>query len=283
MRLFDAHNHLQDDRFAGQQETLVDTAKRAGVQRMVVNGACESDWQAVLALAQKSDIVIPSLGFHPWYLHECSPGWLDRLDSLLGGNAAAVGEIGLDRWILKQPASFLSTYSPAFGDREPASIDLQAAAFVAQLELAARHGVPASIHCLHAWGLLEEILRKHQRPATLILHSYGGPAEMVPGLARMGAYFSFPGYFLHDRKARQREAFKSVPIDRLLVETDAPDQVPPARWISHPLHDPATGKVLNHPANLESIYTGLAGYLELPEEELAARIESNFHAAFGDH
>lgn len=104
---------------------------------------------------------------------------------------------------------------------------------------------------------------------------------MVPGLARLGAYFSFPGYFLHERKARQRETFKCIPPDRLLVETDAPDQLPPERWITFPLHDPATHKPLNHPANLGSVYRGLAEFLGLPVDELAARVGVNFQNAFG--
>ena len=56
------------------------------------------------------------------------------------------------------------------------------------------------------------------------MHSYGGPKEMVTPFADLGAYFSLPGYYAHERKARQREAFQHVPAERLLIETDAPDQ-----------------------------------------------------------
>ena len=126
-----------------------------------------------------------------------------------------------------------------------------------------------------------ELLQTNPRPARgFVLHSFGGPVEMVPAFARLGAYFSFPGYFLHERKLRQRETFKHVPADRLLIETDAPDQHLPEDKILHPLPG-ADGKALNHPANLPAVYTGLAEFLGDKVESLAARVEENFQRVFG--
>jgi TatD DNase family protein len=102
---------------------------------------------------------------------------------------------------------------------------------------------------------------------------------MVPLLARLVAYFSFPGYFLHERKARQRETFKHVPPDRLLIETDAPDQLPPDSLNAHPFTDPE-GKPLNHPANLAGIYLALARTFGESPESLATRVEQNFLRLF---
>ena len=147
MTLFDAHNHLQDERFGGHQAVLLDTAKRNGVHRMVVNGACEEDWSAVLELAQKDETVIPSVGFHPWYLHECKTGWQQRLEILLREHPAKVGEIGLDRWILGQTRSFLRHFSPAFSAHGPATIDIQITAFVDQLELAQVRQLQETFRC----------------------------------------------------------------------------------------------------------------------------------------
>jgi TatD DNase family protein len=104
--------------------------------------------------------------------------------------------------------------------------------------------------------------------------------EMIPGLARLGAYFSFPGYFLHERKHRQREVFKHVPRNRLLIETDSPDQLLPPELNRFPLADPA-GKPLNHPANLVVIYQELAKILEIEPPALAAQVEENFLRIFG--
>lgn len=265
MKLYDAHNHLQDDRFAGRQAELLAACEQAGVVRMVVNGACEADWLRVLALARQNRIVLASFGYHPWYLHERTPDWLARLEWFLDQIPSAVGEIGLDRWKPGLP------YEP------------QEEAFLAQLGLAARRNLPASIHCLHAWGRLQDLLRDHPRPARgFVLHSFGGPKEMIPALAGLGAYFSFPGYFLHERKARQQEAFRQVPLDRLLIETDAPDQTPPADQVLYPLPpvDPP-GQPLNHPANLTAIYHGLAAILPEKVEVLAAQVEENFRRLFG--
>jgi TatD DNase family protein len=265
MRLYDAHNHLQDERFAGRQAELVAAAEREGLARMVVNGACEADWPQVRGLARRFPVVLPSFGYHPWYLAERTAEWLANLRRFLDDTPGAViGEIGLDRW------------------KPDLAYEGQEEVFTAQLALAAERNLSASIHCLQAWGRLHELLRAGPRPARgFLLHSYGGPIELVAPLARLGAYFSFPGYFLHERKARQRETFKHVPPDRLLVETDAPDQLPPADRNPHPLTDPATGRAINHPANLRAVYEGLAAFLGEPVGALSARCEENFHRLFG--
>jgi len=97
VNFYDAHNHLQDDRFAGRQGELLAACDAAGVRRMVVNGACEADWPQVLALARENKIVLPSFGYHPWYLGERTPDWQSSLEKFLDEVPSAVGEIGLDR------------------------------------------------------------------------------------------------------------------------------------------------------------------------------------------
>ena len=263
MKFYDAHNHLQDDRFEGRQPELLRTCEAADVARMVVNGTSERDWPQVLALARQEKRVLPSFGYHPWYLHERTPGWLRQLEQFLDAIPSAVGEIGLDRWKPDLPYA---------GQEE---------AFLAQLRIAAERDLPVSIHCLQAWGRLLELLKEAPRPARgFLLHSFGGPAEMIPAFARLGAYFSFPGYFLQERKGRQRETFRHIPPDRLLVETDAPDQPLPSEKTLHPLTN-AAGKPLNHPANLPAIYSGLADFFGEPPEILAARVEENFQRLLG--
>ena len=263
MRLYDAHNHLQDERFAASRSELVVTAAQQGVVRMVVNGACEEDWPLVQELAAQFPQVLPSFGCHPWYLHERTPEWRRTLTQFLDGTPSAVGEIGLDRWKPDLP------------------YDEQEEAFVWQLRLAAERNRPASIHCLQAWGRMHELLREHPRPARgFLLHSYGGPKEMIAPLAKLGAYFSFSGYFMHPRKARQREAFAAVPPDRLLIETDAPDQLPPESDNRFPLRA-AAGQPINHPANLARIYEFMAEQRATPRPEFAVQIEENFHRLFG--
>lgn len=264
LRLYDAHNHLQDERLTPCREAILSEVPRQGVVRMVVNGSSESDWPEVLALARGCCEVIPSFGCHPWYMKERSGDWQSALVRHLDAVPSAIGEVGLDRWVKDYDSE----------DQERL--------FVWQLRLAAERNLPVSIHCLQAWGRLLEILRAQPRPRCgFLLHSYGGPREMIAPLAELGAYFSFPGYFAHERKARQRETFKCVPPDRLLIETDAPDQLLPPEYNRYPLADTTSGKPLNHPANLGAVYEFVAGMLAEPLERLAPRVEENFLRLFG--
>ena len=230
----------------------------------MVNGSSESDWPEVLALARDCPEVIPSFGYHPWHVKERSADWQSALVRHLEAVASAIGEVGLDRWIKDYDS------------------EQQEQVFVWQLRLAAERNLPVSIHCLRAWGRLLEILRAEPRPCCgFLLHSYGGPQEMIAPLAELGAYFSLPGYFTHERKARQRETFKHVPPDRLLIETDAPDQNLPSERLRYPLMDAQTGKAINHPANLGAVYHFAAELLGTPLEALAERVEENFQRLFG--
>ena len=282
LRFYDSHNHLHDDRFGGRQAELVAACARVGVVRTVVNGSCEADWPQVLALANhagragsplladgahgvtRPTEIIPSFGYHPWYLHERTADWQKNLVKFLDAVPSAVGEIGLDRWKPDLP------------------YDAQEEVFITQLRLAAERNLPASIHCLQAWGRMLEILRSEPRPARgFLLHSYGGPKEMVKPFADLGAYFSFPGYYAHERKERQRETFKHIPADRLLIETDAPDQSLPDSLNQFPLADSAKGKPINHPANLAAVYAFAAELRGLPLTDLAAQVERNFLRLFG--
>src|SRR5450432_4466888 len=99
LRLFDAHNHLQDERLAPHRAEILRDLSSAGVVQMVVNGSCEGDWPEVLALAKSAPQVIPSFGYHPWYVQERTPDWQKVLTQFLDAAPSAVGEIGLDKWI----------------------------------------------------------------------------------------------------------------------------------------------------------------------------------------
>ncbi len=261
-RLYDAHNHLQDERLS-VDKNMWQALEFENVRRMVVNGSSESDWPAVRDLARRQPIVIPSFGYHPWYVKERSKHWHDVLGTCLDTGAAAVGEIGLDRWI------------------KGYDLALQEEMFLAQLEMAAERNLPVSIHCLQAWGRLFELLKGAPRPEVgFVLHSFGGPKEMIQPLAGLGAYFSLTGYFAHQRKNRQRDAFRHVPPDRLLIETDSPDQPLPPERVKYPL-PMKEGKALNHPANLGAVYQFASDLLGESVEKLALQVEDNFFRLFG--
>lgn len=263
----DAHLHLQDQRFVDPHH-IVKEMKASGVEQCVVNGTFPDDWDDVLNLAtQHEGLVIPSFGLHPWHVERTYSNnqdeWKSSLENMLNVHPlASVGECGLDKWI-KDP------------NRE-----LQEDAFLFQLQLAQARNLPLSIHILKSWGWFLEILRREAFPERgFLLHSYNGSKELISELVDRGAYFSFSGYYLRERKAKTLEVFKHIPLDRLLVETDAPDMLPPEHVITHPLVD-TDGKALNHPANLQSIANHLATALEIDFSELKEHLQKNFTRFF---
>ncbi len=283
---YDAHNHFQDD-WLRPHRTPVDGALRAlGLRRAVVNGTCEADWPVVAELAGKYDWILPSYGLHPWDCGNRSPDWQERLRAQLDADPrAAVGEIGLDRWILDRARPD----DPRLAGLRRAPLAEQTQAFVWQLELAAEQNRPASIHCLDAFGAMLETLQQTRRPVRgFLLHAYSGPAEMVTNFAKLGAYFSFNGNFLKALDTTRRpgaasrlEVWKSIPPDRLLVETDAPAMPLPPDRTAHRLPPAPGGESINHPGNIEAAYAGLASLLGESVETLAARVETNFTRLFG--
>jgi len=254
----DAHNHLQDHRL-GDATPVIDAMKRTGVTRCIVNATREADWTAVENLADAHpDFVTPAFGIHPWHAHTAAPSWRDRLAALLEKHPqASIGECGLDQWISEL------------------SVDIQRSVFTDQLHLARELDRPVTIHCLKAWGELFEVFKKTPPPPRFLMHSFGGSIEIARRLIPLGAYFSFSGYFLQPRKSAVLEVFRQFPQDRILLETDAPDMLPPQEFIRHPL--PGNH---NHPANLAAIGHGLAEALGTTPTALADLTRENTRALF---
>jgi TatD DNase family protein len=275
----DAHNHLQDDWLAPHLDKISAQLAALPLHAAVVNGTCEDDWPRVSELSRRFSWIVPSFGLHPWDVGNRSPAWQEKLSAIIAAHPdAGVGEIGLDRWILDRARPD----DPRLAGLRRAPLDEQIEVFTTQLQLAAKDNRPATIHCLDAWGALADTLRTVALPARgFLLHAYSGPAEMIHGFADRGAYFSFNGSFLEERKARHRETFKLIPYDRLLVETDAPAMPLPQPWRTHKLPPSPTGQPINHPGNIEAAYAGLASLLGRSIEALAAQVEANFAALFG--
>ena len=261
MTLCDAHNHLHDARL---------DSFRAGALTecpwpAVVNGTRESDWEAVAGLCQAHTVLRPAFGLHPWYVAQRTDKWEQTLTGFLDRHPhASIGETGLDCWIAGH------------------DLEDQKTVFIRQWEMARERNAVITVHCLKAHEPLRQVLQKHRGPARgFLLHAYAGPAALATFLMECGAHFSFPPYFLHGRKAPQRALFKSLPADRILVETDAPDLVPPAEQNHWPITHPDTGASLNHPANLTTAYTALAELRGENLTHLAATVEENWRRLFG--
>jgi TatD DNase family protein len=281
--LYDAHNHLAGAALAPHRAQILADLAAAGVAGAVVNGTDESEWPAVAALARAHSLVRPSYGLHPWDVGNRSPAWLESLRAFLAADPnAAVGEIGLDRWMLDRARPD----DPRLAGLRRAPLDEQLEVFNAQLAFAAELARPVTIHCIDAFGLLLETLQSahaaHRLPARgFLLHAYSGSAEMIAPFAELGAYFSFNGAYLAPRHARLREVYQLVPPDRLLVETDAPAMLAPAAHAPFALPPAAENFPLNHPANVAAAYAALATLRRLPPEILAANIGENFRRLFG--
>jgi len=209
MRLFDAHNHVQDDRLFPSIRDVMDRARDAGVEEMGVKGCCEADWPRIIELSNSYAGVHAAFGLHPWFIAGRSPLWLETLEGLLLSHPqAGVGEIGIDHAIERDDA-----------DQERVFLD--------QLDLARKLKRPVSIHCRRAWGRLIELLDQiGDLPRGMLIHCFGGSPETALELVRRGAYISFSGSITRPNNRKAGPAIRAVPEDRILIETDAPDILP---------------------------------------------------------
>ena len=259
----DAHNHLQDPRQAATADGIVASLRAAGIDGCVVNGSNPGDWEAVADLARRfPGFVRPAFGLHPWEVRQVAAGWQEDLLAMLAAFPdAGVGEIGLDRWIA-----------------EP-RIERQIAAFRWQWEQAVAGNRPVSVHCLKAWGLLiDQLATLPPHPGRVLVHGFGGSAEVAARLVKHGCYLGFNGYFLRPGKERVVAVFAALPEAHLLVESDAPDMAPPPPWRTHAFADPR----LNHPANLARAAAELARLRGVGAETLAATLAANTRRWLGE-
>jgi TatD DNase family protein len=263
----DAHLHLADSAFSDAPDALLAQLKNEGWRSLVVNGTSEKDWAEVEQLyAIEPELVIPSYGLHPWFVKDRSDQWMERLEGLIADEPiACVGECGLDRWI------------------EGHDLDDQRSVLEPQIELATRLNRPLTLHCLRAWGPLLEVLRRSELPQRgFLVHACSASRETAHRLLDLGARFSYSTYFTHDRKASVRELYAKLPLDRLLVETDAPSMAPPAELSRSPLsYSSASVDSINHPLNLSVAIDSLVEIRDEPKEEVLAQLERNFLDFFG--
>lgn len=253
---FDTHSHLQDQRYGTGVAAVIDRARAVGVTHMVACGTEESDWGAVLGLAQRHSSVIPMLGLHPWFIEQASPDWFRTLERRVREQPIGIGECGLD-------------FALESFDR-----DAQEAVFKAQLRLAREADRPVSIHCRRAWERLELLVREIGIPrAGAVVHSFSGSAEVALQLQRLGLHISFSCALANPASKRAAKAVAAVSLDHLLFETDAPD-IPPR-------HLPGfSAGTLNEPANIRLVAEAAARLRRQDEGILAECAYHNARAVF---
>jgi TatD DNase family protein len=269
MKLFDAHNHIQDERLAADLPGVMQRALEAGVKAMGVKGCCEADWLRVVELMETYEGIFPSFGLHPWFIADRSPAWLATLEKLLIAHpAAGVGEIGIDHAIEVR------------NDADQESV------LLSQLELARKLNRPVSIHCRKAWGRLIDLLDGFgDLPRGMLIHCFGGSAEVADELVRRGAYISFSGSITRPNNRKAGPAINAVPADRILIETDAPDILPlnvdEASCLVTATRQDASCTMLNEPANVRFVLQKGAELRGISQAELAEMTFRNAVRFFG--
>jgi TatD DNase family protein len=257
MKFIDAHIHLQDKAFEKDFDEVLAKAKSVGVEKFVCCSTSKKDWHKVLDLSNLDDCIIPCLGIHPWFVKNVKDEDIENLEKLILQNKNAfIGEAGLDK-IIKKPF-----------------LEKQETVFKAQIELAKRHNRPLVCHVVKSWGWLLEIAKDVKMPEKFILHAYSGSEELIDELYKMGAYFSYGGSAINPNNKKTQKAIKATPLDRILIETDAPDMPPPQKFGKYTdFRD--NNKPRNHPANIKQIYEQVAKIAELPIDKLVSIAQNN--------
>ena len=259
----DTHCHLDAPEFDADRDAVIARARAAGVAQMVLPAVEVANFAAVQALARAEGFAY-ALGIHPLYVQRAADADLERLDAALAEAAGdprlvAVGEIGLDHFV------------PGL-DRER-----QQRFYVAQLKIARRHGLPVILHVRRSADALLRELRRIEVPGG-IAHAFNGSAQQAQAFVERGLRLGFGGAATFDRALQIRELARSLPLEALVVETDAPD-IPP-HWLYRTAEQRAAGHASrNEPAELPRIGTVLASLRGLEAADFAAATAANARAA----
>jgi TatD DNase family protein len=210
--LIDTHCHLDFHQFDGDREQVIARAAEAGISKIIVPAVDLNNCGAVIRLAERYDSIFAAVGVHPNSAGGWQDEWLGAIRDLSAHDkVVAIGEIGLDYY------------------RDAAPGDVQRRAFRAQLELAAEVDLPVIVHNRQSDAdvlrlLAESSLTKSVLPG--VLHSFSSSMSVAERALEMGYYLGFTGPVTFKKSDDLRAIAGNVPIDRLLVETDAPFLAP---------------------------------------------------------
>ncbi|HKT81090.1 MAG TPA: TatD family hydrolase [Vicinamibacterales bacterium] len=261
--MIDSHCHLADDVFAPDLGDVVERARQAGLERVLVilegGNAREADQaKRVEAMWPESRV---SIGVHPHMAHQfagnaAGAAAVVREQAGATPSTRAIGEIGLD---------YHYDHSPR---------DVQQAVFEEQLALARELALPVVIHTREADEDTVRILREHVSRFSVnrapgVLHCFTGSADLARAGLDLGFYISLAGIVTFPKAAELREVAKLVPVDRLLVETDSPFLAPV----------PHRGK-RNEPALVAAVVEAVAGLHDMTAAALGQQTTANFHQLF---
>ena len=237
--IFDTHAHLNDPAFDEDREELISGLPEKGIGFVMNVGCCLDSSKDCIALAEKYPFIYASVGSHPDSAGEvCEELMQTYLEMSKHSKVKAIGEIGLDY------------YYEGF-DRE-----IQIKAFEMQMELARQAQLPVIVHERDAHGDGMDIVRKFP-DVTGVFHCYSGAAELARQLVDLGWYIGFTGVLTFKNARKAVETAASIPLERILLETDCPYMSP----------EPFRGK-RNDPGRLIHMAQKLAEIRYLPVEEI---------------
>jgi TatD DNase family protein len=254
--LIDTHAHLDDERFAGDLAEVIRRAEAAGVERVLTIGIDLATSYAAIRLAEEHALLRAVVGIQPNHVAEIQPGEWDALLRLMANPVVvAIGETGLDR----------------YWDRAP--FPLQEEYFARHLEQCRQLQRPVVIHCREADADVVRMLRdefNRHGPIRGVMHSFTGDAATARACLDMGLHISFAGMVTFKNAQPLRDVAATVPVDRLLIETDSPYLAPM----------PHRGK-RNEPAFVRHTAECLAGVFGLELSRLAEQTTTNARQLFG--
>ncbi|HAH49246.1 TatD family hydrolase [Gimesia sp.] len=254
MKLFDTHAHLDEEAFHPDRPETVQNAIDAGVETILSIGITAESSQRAVDLAATFENVFAVVGIQPNYVAQMKPNDWELIESLsTAEKVVGIGETGLDRYW---------DYAP---------IELQQEYFRKHIQLSRNRDLPFVIHCREAEADVIELLQQEANgvPFKGIMHSFCGSPETAVACLDLGLHISFAGMLTFKKNDELRETARQIPLDRLLVETDAPYLAPV----------PMRGK-RNEPAFVKYTCACLAELHQKTTEEMAEITTANARALF---
>ena len=254
LRLFDTHAHLNVDTFDNNIDEVVDNARCAGLVGITVIGIdAETSRRACDLAAQFPGFLYAAVGIQPNSAAEAAADDWSVIEEIVGfPGVRAIGETGLD----------------CYWDDTP--IELQHDYFDRHLELCRQTGLPMVIHMRESGQLIVDQLKRQSEVPAGVMHSFTGDQDLADECLSMDLYISFAGMVTFKKSDELRSVAKSVPEDRLLVETDSPYLSP----------EPFRGKRPNEPARVEHTLRCLADVRGVSPEHLAKATTENAKRLF---
>ncbi len=246
--MIDTHLHLDDEKFDGTREEIIDGFAQHHIE-FVINNSCDfATMQKGVELANNHDKIFATVGMHPHDAKNFDDNFVSAMTELARNpKVVAVGEIGLD-------------YFYDLSDRQ-----IQRDVFAEQIEIADKLKLPLTLHIRDAYGDAQDILQAQRQylNSGVLWHCYSGSAEFAKQMAKRGHYFAFGGAITF-KNANKGEVAKEIPFDRILSETDSPYMAPV----------PLRGMV-NSPYNLPLILEKLAEFYNVTVVEVEEQIHKN--------